>query len=183
MLVKGKYVWEPVNLVQCESYWRSTDCALCFLEVFFIKIACLLLNSHVCFIVSGLVIPERFLDGLVGDLCPSQQSFSHLARCDGYLCNEPPLALAENLALSWTRTRNTVLPHRSNINGPTHPIGPRAHCPGTESNNLALPRLIRVFSACLYFDIYAPNFEEVDGTYWFRVVRACVRPFIKNRAC
>ena len=23
--------------------------------------------------------------------------------------------------------------------------------------------------------IYAPNFEEVDGAYWFRVVRACVR--------
>ena len=21
---------------------------------------------------------------------------------------------------------------------------------------------------------YAPNFEEVDGAYWFRVVRACI---------
>ena len=40
---------------------------------------------------------------------------------------------------------------------------------------------------------YAPNFEEVDRAYWFRVVRACVRGcvlscvlsclFIKNRAC
>ena len=26
--------------------------------------------------------------------------------------------------------------------------------------------------------IYAPNFEEVDGAYWFRVVRACVRPSV-----
>ena len=25
------------------------------------------------------------------------------------------------------------------------------------------------------FDCYAPNFEEVDGAYWFQVVRACVR--------
>ena len=60
------------------------------------------------FIVSGLVQPERFLDGLVGELCPSQLSFSHLAWCDGSLCNEPPFALVKNLALSWTRTRNTV---------------------------------------------------------------------------
>ena len=30
--------------------------------------------------------------------------------------------------------------------------------------------------------LYAPNFL-VDGAYWFRVVHACVRPFIKNRAC
>ena len=27
--------------------------------------------------------------------------------------------------------------------------------------------------------IYTPNFEEVNGAYWFRVVR----PFVKNRAC
>ena len=26
---------------------------------------------------------------------------------------------------------------------------------------------------------YAPNFKEIDGAYWFRVVY----PFIKNRAC
>ena len=30
---------------------------------------------------------------------------------------------------------------------------------------------------------YAPNFEEVDRAYWFRVVRACIHPFVKNRAC
>ena len=65
-----------------------------------VKIACLLLNSHVCFIVSGLVIPERFLDGLVGELCHSQESFSHLARCDVSLCNKPPFALVKSLALS-----------------------------------------------------------------------------------
>ena len=34
-----------------------------------------------------------------------------------------------------------------------------------------------------YSDDYAPNFEEVDGAYWFRVVRACVHPFVKKRAC
>ena len=27
---------------------------------------------------------------------------------------------------------------------------------------------------------YASNFEEVDGAYWFRVVRPCVRPFVKT---
>ena len=122
---------------------------------FFVKIASLFLNSRVCFIVSGLVIhvPERFLDVLVGELCPSKQFFSHLARSDGSLCNGPLFALVKNLALSWTRTRNTVLPHRSVINGPTHPTRPRAHCPGTGSNILALPLLTRVFSACLYIDI------------------------------
>ena len=71
-----------------------------FGSIFIVKIACLLLNSRVCFIVSGLVIPERFLDGLVRELCPSQQSFSHLARCDDSLCNEPPFALVKNLAVS-----------------------------------------------------------------------------------
>ena len=29
---------------------------------------------------------------------------------------------------------------------------------------------------------YAPNFKEVDGAYWFQDVRACIRPFVKNRA-
>ena len=29
---------------------------------------------------------------------------------------------------------------------------------------------------------YAPNFKEVDGAYWFRVVRGSVRPFVKKRA-
>ena len=32
--------------------------------------------------------------------------------------------------------------------------------------------------------LYAPNFEEVDGAYWFRVVgpcvRACVRPSVQE---
>ena len=27
---------------------------------------------------------------------------------------------------------------------------------------------------------YAPNFEEADGAYWFRVVRACVRPSVRQ---
>ena len=27
---------------------------------------------------------------------------------------------------------------------------------------------------------YAPNFEEVDGTYWFRVVRASVRQSVQE---
>ena len=34
---------------------------------------------------------------------------------------------------------------------------------------------------------YTPNFEEVDGTYWFQVVsprvHPCVHPFVKNHAC
>ena len=33
---------------------------------------------------------------------------------------------------------------------------------------------------------YAPNFDEVDGAYWFRVVPACVHSSIlpfKNQAC
>ena len=30
---------------------------------------------------------------------------------------------------------------------------------------------------CLY---YAPNFEEVDGAYWFRVVRPCVRVSVRH---
>ena len=57
------------------------------------------------FIVSGLVISERFLDGLVGKLCPSQgfQSFGY-----GSLCKEPQFTSVKNLALTWTRTRNTV---------------------------------------------------------------------------
>ena len=33
-------------------------------------------------------------------------------------------------------------------------------------------------------DLYAPNFKEVDGAYWFWVVRlsvrACVRPFVQE---
>ena len=42
----------------------------------------LLFKSDVCFIVSGLVISERFLDGSVGEFCPSQvfQTFSAM-RC------------------------------------------------------------------------------------------------------
>ena len=83
-------------------------CVMFFESIFIVKIACLLLNSRVCFIGSGLDTPERFLDGLVGKLCPSEQSFSHLARCDGSLCNEPPFALVKNPALSWTWTCNTV---------------------------------------------------------------------------
>ena len=81
-----------------------------FWSIFIVKITCLLLNLRGRFIVSGLVISERFLDGLIGELCPSQQSFSHLARCDVSLCNEPPFALVhvKNLAHSWSRTRNTV---------------------------------------------------------------------------
>ena len=27
---------------------------------------------------------------------------------------------------------------------------------------------------------YAPNFEEVDGAYWFRVVRPCVRACVRS---
>ena len=30
---------------------------------------------------------------------------------------------------------------------------------------------------------YAPNFEEVDWAYWFRVVLPCVRPSIRQEAC
>ena len=33
-------------------------------------------------------------------------------------------------------------------------------------------------NACYYF--CAPNFEEVDGAYWFRVVHAPVRPCIRS---
>ena len=28
-----------------------------------------------------------------------------------------------------------------------------------------------------FLSFYAPNFEDVDAANWFRVVRACVRPF------
>ena len=35
--------------------------------------------------------------------------------------------------------------------------------------------------------IYAPNFEEVDRAYWFRVVRpsvsTCVRPSVRQEPC
>ena len=30
---------------------------------------------------------------------------------------------------------------------------------------------------------YAPNFEEVDRAYWFRVVRVCVRASIRQEPC
>ena len=96
-----------VTLLQCKST-ISWLCIRVFGSIFIVKIACLLLNSRVCFIVSGLVIPERFLDGLVGKLCPSHQSVSHLARCDDSLFNEPPFAFVNNFALSWSRTHNTV---------------------------------------------------------------------------
>ena len=37
---------------------------------------------------------------------------------------------------------------------------------------------------CLSQDFYAPNFEEVDRAYWFRIVRACVRPCIlSSKTC
>ena len=30
---------------------------------------------------------------------------------------------------------------------------------------------------------YAPKFEKVDGAYWFRVVRSCVRPSVHQKRC
>ena len=31
------------------------------------------------------------------------------------------------------------------------------------------------------FDQYAPNFDEVDGAYWFRVMRPSVRASVRSR--
>ena len=41
---------------------------------------------------------------------------------------------------------------------------------------------VRLINKTGYFNDcynYAPNFEEVDGPYWFRVVRACVRGCVR----
>ena len=35
---------------------------------------------------------------------------------------------------------------------------------------------------CKYL-FYAPNFEEVDGAYWFRVVHPCVRASVRQKPC
>ena len=65
------------------------------------------------------------------------------------------------------------------------------HCPREESLGPQLPiertakTLIRLDGCpgwCWMHSHYAPNFEEVDGAYWFRVVYACmpvcVCPFV-----
>ena len=78
--VTGLCTHQPIvrDTVHMTTVYAQKCSAFFFLSIFIVKMACLWLNSCVCFIFSGLVISERFPDGLVGELCPSQvfKSFS-----------------------------------------------------------------------------------------------------------